>query len=170
MLFSVNWLVSAWLSNISVGWGEWRRRAFTRSWTALIWICWNETARAWGSQIALCYPYITGWDSKGLCLFCRCVCVLICIKCLRVWTVYAHWLTFTVPSVSAPAHFALLYSFFFSMSKLWLSSLLVLSLYLCFHHSPFSFPSLIASFIHSPIPPPLSPSSVCKTHSKPASP
>lgn len=156
MLFSVNRLVSAWLSNISVwrGGGDWRRGSFTLFWTALIWICWNETARAWGSQIALWYPYITEEGCNRtlrLLHVCVWVCVCVCadlsksIMFLHVRAVYAHRLNLCSPLSSV------------SCSLLVLSLFLSLFLLSCDYLSLFSSHIFLypLSFIHWHISPSL---------------
>lgn len=150
MLFSVNRLVSASLSNISVGWGGGRwGRPFTLFWAALIWICWNETGRAWGSQIALWYPYITGWDCvSGVCM-CLCVNLFKSIRCLYI----------ICTSINLHCSLCFCFPLFFSLphfdSVPWLPCAILISAFAFVVH-PLPF---IHSFAHLSIH--LTPSQIC---------
>lgn len=162
MLFSVNRLVSAWLSNISVGrvggGREVEKEAFYSVLNSfnLNLLEWNRQSMGESDCIVISIYYWIGLQQN-----CVCVCVFVClcadlfksIMFLRVCTVYAHRLTFSVPRLLSPlclllSPFVLPHSFifFFTLPSDYLS---LFSSHLPFYPSPSSFHPFIRTLILS---------------------
>lgn len=156
MLFSVNRLVSAWLSNISVGGGEKEKEAFYSVLNSfnLNLLEWNRQSMGESDCTVISIYYWIGLQQNCVCVcFCLCADLFKSIMFLCVCTVYAHRLTFTVPRLLSPLCLLLSpfvlprsFIFFFTLPSDYLS---LFSSHFPFNPSPSPFHPFIRTFIHS---------------------